>query len=55
MGHMRRMKAYEGVARPERKKMTAGKSIVEANQAPDEGAMVKRLTEQLSTRLAETK
>lgn len=55
MGHMRRMKAYEGVARPERKKMTAGKSIVEADRAPDEEAMVKHLTEQLSTRLAETK
>lgn len=49
------MKAYEGVPRPERQKMTAGKSIVKSEQAPDEEAMVKHLTEQLSARLAETK
>jgi hypothetical protein len=55
MGHMRRMKAYEGVPRPERRKMTAGKSIVEHDRALDEKAMVYHLHQQLSARLAETK
>ncbi|KAL1730848.1 hypothetical protein EV714DRAFT_272180 [Schizophyllum commune] len=68
MGHMRRMVPYEGVARPERKKMTAGKSVVadqvldgygkgrsEEGLAPEEDAMVEHLKAQLAQRLAETR
>ncbi|KAJ6597989.1 hypothetical protein B0H10DRAFT_1826509 [Mycena sp. CBHHK59/15] len=55
MGHMRRMVAYEGVVRPEREKMTAGKSLVASEIAPDENAMVKHLKDQLALRLAQTK
>ncbi|KAL1743348.1 hypothetical protein HDZ31DRAFT_74937 [Schizophyllum fasciatum] len=54
MGHMRRMVPYEGVSRPERKKMTAGKSVVEDQLAPDEDAMVEHLKAQLAQRLSET-
>lgn len=55
MSHMRRMQPYEGVYRPERKKMTAGKSCVENNIAPDEDAMVVHLKKQLAVRLSQTK
>ncbi|TRM59080.1 hypothetical protein BD626DRAFT_509687 [Schizophyllum amplum] len=54
MGHMRRMMPYEGVPRPERKNMTAGKSVVDADLAPDESAMVEHLKAQLAQRLSET-
>lgn len=46
--HLRRMQSYEGVHRPERKKMTAGKSVVEDTIAPDEDTMVAHLRKQLS-------
>ncbi|KAJ7708686.1 hypothetical protein B0H17DRAFT_916317, partial [Mycena rosella] len=53
MGHMQRMVAYEGVPRPERQKMTTGKSLV--NIAPDENAMVEHLKNQLALRLMQTR
>ncbi|KAJ7982926.1 hypothetical protein DFH06DRAFT_1171944 [Mycena polygramma] len=55
MGHMRRMVAYEGVPRPERQNMTAGKSLVAGNIAPDEDAMVEHLRKQLALRLMQTR
>ncbi|KAF7373540.1 15-hydroxyprostaglandin dehydrogenase (Nad(+)) protein [Mycena sanguinolenta] len=55
MGHMRRMVAYESIPRPERQKMTAGRSLVAEDIAPDEDAMVHHLTEQLALRLKQTK
>ncbi|KAJ6561221.1 hypothetical protein DFH09DRAFT_1083184 [Mycena vulgaris] len=55
MGHMKRMVAYEGVPRPERQNMTAGKSLVAREIAPDENAMVEHLKQQLALRLFQTK
>ncbi|KAJ7733157.1 hypothetical protein B0H16DRAFT_1769549 [Mycena metata] len=55
MGHMKRMVSYEGVPRPERQNMTAGKSLVAIEVAPDESAMVEHLRQQLALRLAQTK
>jgi hypothetical protein len=49
------MRLYQGVYRPERRKMTAGKSIVAEDVAPDESAMLEHLTQQLKARLLETK
>ncbi|KAJ3723556.1 hypothetical protein DFJ43DRAFT_1003511 [Lentinula guzmanii] len=56
MGHMRRMQRYQ-VHRPERNKMTAGKSLVEEDsvQVSDDSAMVNHLKQMLSVRLKETK
>ncbi|KAJ3809384.1 hypothetical protein F5876DRAFT_43964 [Lentinula aff. lateritia] len=56
MGHMRRMQRYQ-VHRPERNKMTAGKSLVEDDsvQTSDESVMVNHLKQMLSVRLKETK
>lgn len=48
------MMDYEGVPRPERRKMTAGKSLVDSALAPDEAAMLSHLRKQLSQRLQET-
>ncbi|KAJ4470936.1 hypothetical protein J3R30DRAFT_3710892 [Lentinula aciculospora] len=49
MGHMRRMQRYQ-VYRPERNKMTAGKSLVQDDsvQVSDESAMVNHLKQMLS-------
>ncbi|KAJ3774363.1 hypothetical protein FB446DRAFT_729208 [Lentinula raphanica] len=56
MGHMRRMQRYQ-VYRPERNKMTAGKSVVKDDsvQVSNDNAMVDHLKEMLSVRLRETK
>ncbi|KAF9067291.1 hypothetical protein BDP27DRAFT_1328994 [Rhodocollybia butyracea] len=54
MGHMRKMQRYQ-VHRPERNKMTAGKSLVRDGGVADDGAMVNHLKEMLSVRLRETK
>ncbi|KAK7055355.1 hypothetical protein R3P38DRAFT_2846584 [Favolaschia claudopus] len=55
MGHMRRMVDYEGVPRPERQNMTAGKSLVATEIAPDENAMIIHLKKELTVRLMQTK
>ncbi|KAJ7504632.1 hypothetical protein B0H11DRAFT_2273243 [Mycena galericulata] len=51
MGHMRRMQPYESVPRPERRKMTAGTSLVDA---PDGDQMIKDLKRELGRRLTQT-
>ncbi|KAF7309422.1 hypothetical protein MIND_00313000 [Mycena indigotica] len=51
MGHMRRMQPYESVRRPERKTMTAGISVVDAE---NENLMIEHLKKELGRRLAET-
>ncbi|EGN94595.1 hypothetical protein SERLA73DRAFT_77957 [Serpula lacrymans var. lacrymans S7.3] len=55
MGHLRRMRPYEGVERPERKKMTAGKSVLERSRALDSQEALQFLQDHLATRLAETR
>ncbi|KAE9400964.1 hypothetical protein BT96DRAFT_992517 [Gymnopus androsaceus JB14] len=54
MGHMRRMQRYQ-IYRPERNKMTAGKSLVKDDSVLDDNAMVNHLRQMLSVRLQETK
>ncbi|KAJ7878018.1 hypothetical protein B0H13DRAFT_2545925 [Mycena leptocephala] len=54
MGHMTRMVPYEGVHRPERVFMTAGRSIPPAGEASDESGMVDHLKEVLQERLTQT-
>ncbi|KAJ7936931.1 hypothetical protein B0H13DRAFT_1852999 [Mycena leptocephala] len=54
MGHMTRMVPYEGVHRPERVFMTAGRSIPPAGEASDEAGMVNHLKEVLQERLTQT-
>ncbi|KAJ7512671.1 hypothetical protein B0H11DRAFT_1625495, partial [Mycena galericulata] len=51
MGHMRRMQPYESVYRPERQHMTAGISVVDAQ---DENHMIEHLKKELGRRLAQT-
>ncbi|KAJ7868993.1 hypothetical protein B0H14DRAFT_3582787 [Mycena olivaceomarginata] len=51
MGHMRRMQPYESVPRPERRKMTAGTSLVDA---PDGDQMIEDLKRELGQRLTQT-
>ncbi|KAJ7826291.1 hypothetical protein B0H14DRAFT_3874067 [Mycena olivaceomarginata] len=54
MGHMTRMVPYEGVHRPERVFMTAGRSIPPEGEASDEAGMVEHLKEVLQERLVQT-
>ncbi|KAJ6574535.1 hypothetical protein B0H19DRAFT_933039 [Mycena capillaripes] len=54
MGHMTRMVPYEGVHRPERVFMTAGRSIPPEGEASDEAGMVDHLKEVLQERLTQT-
>lgn len=51
---MRRMQRYQ-VHRPERNKMTAGKSLVEDDSVSDDSEMINHLKQMLSVRLQETK
>ncbi|KAJ7501456.1 hypothetical protein B0H11DRAFT_2224353 [Mycena galericulata] len=54
MGHMTRMVPYEGVYRPERVFMTAGRSMPPEGEASDETGMVQHLKEVLQERLTQT-
>ncbi|KAJ7876528.1 hypothetical protein B0H14DRAFT_2501376 [Mycena olivaceomarginata] len=54
MGHMSRMISYEGVHRPERVFMTAGRSIPPKGEVSDEMGMVQHLKKVLQERLAQT-
>ncbi|KAF5380313.1 hypothetical protein D9757_007945 [Collybiopsis confluens] len=54
MGHMRKMQRYQ-IHRPERNKMTAGKSLVKDESVSDDTAMVDHLKQMLSVRLGQTK
>ncbi|KAJ7910385.1 hypothetical protein B0H13DRAFT_1615712, partial [Mycena leptocephala] len=54
MGHMTRMVPYEGVHRPERVFMTAGRSMPPEGEASDETGMVQHLKEVLQERITQT-
>ncbi|KAF7348974.1 hypothetical protein MVEN_01418300 [Mycena venus] len=54
MGHMSRMISYEGVHRPERVFMTAGRSIPPEGEVSDETGMVQHLRGVLQERLIQT-
>ncbi|KAJ7435522.1 hypothetical protein B0H11DRAFT_2367211 [Mycena galericulata] len=51
MGQIRRMQPYESAPRPERRKMTAGTSLVDA---PDGDQMIEDLKRELGRRLTQT-